>query len=65
MNVEIFVQRLRTRITKEIAENHAQMDKGKSPDEYMKLVGRNAALVKVGSDFINEAAKDLAEELDD
>jgi hypothetical protein len=65
VSVEIFVQRLRARIDKEVAANHAEMDKGKEHGEYMKYVGRNAALAKVKGDFINEAAKELTEDLDD
>jgi hypothetical protein len=65
VSVEIFVQRLRARIDKEIESNHTAMDVGKEQVEYLKLVGRNAALKKVYTEFINEAAKELMESDDD
>lgn len=64
MSVEVLVQRLNQAIKNEIASNHAEMDKGVAHDVYMKLVGRNAALVKFKG-TIAEEAKGLGAEDDD
>lgn len=65
VDYEILVERLRASIAKEIAANHAEMDKGKSHDEYMKLVGRNVALTKVSTQTIKECFQDLQRQEDD
>ena len=58
MSIEIFIGRLKQRLTTEIASNHAEMDKGKPHDEYMKLVGRNAGTAKA-LDMMREVAKEV------
>ena len=65
MDIESFVERLKASIKKEIEANHAGMDQGKSHDEYMKLVGRNAALTKLRDLTIKELTVDLQREDED
>jgi hypothetical protein len=58
VSVEIFIGRLKKRLQDEIANNHAEMDKGKPHDEYMKLVGRNAGTTKA-IEMMREVAKEV------
>lgn len=60
MSVETYVKRVRDRLIIEKKANHKAMDAGKPPDEYMKLVGRNAMIDKT-ADILNESLKDLGD----
>lgn len=59
-----FAQRLRKRAKEKIAANHSTMDSGVAPDQYNRLVGRNAQIKELLT-WINEESKGLELEQDD
>ena len=64
MSLGHFVEVLRQRTLDRRKTNHAEMDKGKPPDQYHQLVGRNKELKELLG-FINEEAEKLLLEEDE
>ena len=64
MSLGHFVEVLRQRAVDRRKSNHAEMDKGKPPDQYQQLVGRNKELKELLG-FINEEAEKLLLEEDE
>lgn len=58
---ELIVRRCKERT----AANHAAMDRGVDPEQYMKLVGRNAALKELQTETQDFLKQVEGEELDD